>query len=84
MKAEEFDRKFDEGEEDIIQYLDLAQMKRPGLAQQPLNINFPVWMIEAVDKEAQRLGITRESVIKAWIADAINKAGTSERSPHPL
>ncbi len=73
MKAEDFDRKFDQGEEDIIEYLDLSQMRRQGQELQPVNIDFPVWMIEAIDKEARRLGITRQSVIKVWVAVAIEQ-----------
>lgn len=71
MKAADFDKKFDEGEEDIIDDLDLSQIKRPGHEQRRVNVDFPVWMIEALDREAKRLGVTRQSIIKVWIADRL-------------
>lgn len=74
MKAAEFDQKFDEGTEDIIADLDLSQIKRPGYQQRQVNVDFPTWMIEALDREAERLGITRQSVIKIWIAERLDHA----------
>jgi hypothetical protein len=71
MKAADFDKKFDEGKEDIIDDLDLSQIKRPGHEQRRVNVDFPVWMIEALDREANRLGVTRQSIIKIWIADRL-------------
>lgn len=71
MKAADFDKKFDEGKEDIIDDLDLSQIKRPGHEQRRVNVDFPVWMIEALDREASRLGVTRQSIIKVWIADRL-------------
>lgn len=71
MKAAVFDKKFDEGEEDIIEDLDLSQMKRPGREQKRVNVDFPLWMIEALDREASRLGVTRQSIIKVWIAERL-------------
>ena len=69
MKAEEFDRKFDANQEDIIEHLDLANMKRPGHQPQSVAVDLPTWMVEALDREANRLGISRESIIKVWIAE---------------
>lgn len=68
MKAEEFDQKFDEGQEDIIDYLDLSQIKRPGHEQKCINVEFPMWMLDPLDREAHRLGMTRQAIIKLWIA----------------
>lgn len=68
MKADEFDAKFDQGE-DITSDLDFSQMKRPAYEQK--KIDFPIWMIEALDQEAKRLGVTRQSIIKVWIADRL-------------
>jgi len=73
MKASEFDAKFDKGEESIVEDLDLAQAKRPGLEQKRVNVDFPVWMIKALDREAKRLGVTRQSVIKIWLAERLEK-----------
>jgi len=74
MKAEDFDKKFDEGVEDIIEYLDLSQVKRPGYEQKLVNVDFPLWMIDALDREAKRLGITRQSLIKVWISEGIDRS----------
>jgi hypothetical protein len=71
MKAADFDKKFDEGKEDIIDDLDLSQIKRPGHQQRRVNVDFPVWMIESLDREANRLGVTRQSIIKVWIAERL-------------
>lgn len=70
MKAEEFDSKFDRGE-DITSALDLGQVRRPGHEQRRVNVDFPVWMIEALDREAKRLGITRQAIIKVWLAERL-------------
>lgn len=73
MKASELDKKFDEGE-DISEFLDLSQAKRPGQEQKRVNVDFPVWMIERLDREARRLGVPRQSIIKIWIAERLEKA----------
>lgn len=73
MKADEFDTKFDEGE-DITSYLDLTQARRPGHEQKRVNVDFPVWMIEALDREANRIGVTRQSIIKVWVADRLERS----------
>jgi hypothetical protein len=72
MKAEEFDQRFDRGE-DVTSELDLAGARRPGFEQRRVNVNFPVWMIESLDREARRLGVTRQSVIKVWIAERLEQ-----------
>jgi predicted DNA binding CopG/RHH family protein len=73
MKAKEFDKKFDAGE-DITKYLDLLKSKRPGHEQKRVNVDFPVWMIESLDREASRLGVPRQSLIKMLIARHLDKA----------
>ena len=73
MKAKEFDKKFD-NDEDITRYLDYSKAKRPGREQKRVNVDFPVWMIHSLDKEANRLGVPRQSVIKVWIADRLDRA----------
>jgi hypothetical protein len=72
MKAEEFDRKFDAGE-DITGDLDVAGLRRPALEQRRVNVDFPSWMIESLDREARRLGVTRQSIIKVWIAERLER-----------
>ena len=70
MKSEEFDKKFD-SEEDISSSLDFSKASRPGREQKRINVDFPVWMIQSLDKEAKRLGIPRQSVIKVWLAERL-------------
>ncbi|MBK7704158.1 MAG: CopG family transcriptional regulator [bacterium] len=72
MKASDFDRKFDEGA-DVTGDLDLSQARRPGQEQRRVNVDFPTWMIESLDREAKRLGVTRQSIIKVWIADRLER-----------
>ena len=70
MKAKDLDRKFDAGE-DITRYLDLSKARRPGQEQRRVNVDFPVWMIRSLDKEARRLGVPRQAIIKMVIAQHI-------------
>ncbi|MGF1540739.1 MAG: type II toxin-antitoxin system BrnA family antitoxin [Pleurocapsa sp.] len=72
MKAKELDKKFDDGE-DIVEYLDLSTIKKPGLEQQEINLSFPIWMLEELDKEANRLGVERQSLIRFWISERLDK-----------
>ena len=72
MKAEEFDVKFEYGE-DITQFLDLSQARRPCYEQKRINIDLPIWMIAALEYEAKRLGVTSDSIIKLWLAKRLNK-----------
>ena len=71
MKAETFEAKFDSGE-DMTKHLDLSKARRPGQSQKRVNVDFPEWMIDSLDREARRLGVTRQSVIKFWIADRLH------------
>ena len=73
MKSKEFDKKFDEGE-DVSEHLDFSMATRPGREQKRVNVDFPIWMIQSLDREAQRLGVPRQSVIKVWIADRLEHA----------
>jgi hypothetical protein len=70
ITTEELDRLFDEGE-DITPYLDMSRARRPGLEPRRVNVDFPTWMVAALDREAKRLGVTRQSVIKVWIAERL-------------
>jgi hypothetical protein len=73
VKAKEFDRKFDEGEE-LIDQLDLAKARRPEQEHKRVNVDFPLWMIHRLDKEAKRLGVPRQSIIKVWVAERLKQA----------
>jgi hypothetical protein len=70
ISAEEFDRRFDAGE-DLSEYWDLGSVRRPGLEPRRVNVDFPRWVVEALDREAKRLGVSRQAVIKVWIADRL-------------
>ncbi len=70
ISAEEFDVLFDDGGE-LGEYLKMDQATRPGLESRRVNIDFPAWMVHALDHEAQRLGVTRQSVIKFWISEKL-------------
>jgi hypothetical protein len=70
MKASTFDKKFDKGE-NITKYLDLSRATKPGQEQKRVNVDFPTWMIHRLDREAKRLGVPRQSLIKIWIAERL-------------
>jgi len=70
MQAKTFDRKFDAGEE-IVDQLDLSRARRVGTDPRRVNLDFPVWMVDSLDREARRIGITRQSLIKLWLADRL-------------
>ncbi len=72
IKAEDFDAMFDSGE-DVSEYLDFSKAKRPGREQKRVNVDFPIWMVEALDREAQRVGVTRQSIIKVWLAERLKQ-----------
>jgi len=73
MKARELEKKFDAGE-DITKYLNLSNARRPGQEQKRVNVDFPVWMIRSLDKEAKRFGVPRQSLIKVLIAQHLEKS----------
>ncbi len=73
MKASELDKKFDD-DQNILEDLDLSQARRPALEQRRVNVDFPTWMITALDREARKLGVTRQSVIKMWLAERLQQS----------
>ncbi len=78
MKAKDFDKKFEEGQEDIVEDLDLSSARRVNQEQKRINVDFPAWVVESLDREASRIGVTRQSIIKVWLverlqAEAANK-----------
>ena len=72
MKAKEFDKKFDNNE-DISEHADWSKARRINEQPKRVNVDFPEWMVRALDNEASRLGVTRQSVIKVWIAERLQK-----------
>jgi hypothetical protein len=75
MKSDEFDRAFGDGE-DVSSQLDMPAARRPGLEQRRVNVDFPEWMIESPDREARRLGVNRQSIIKVWIAERLERGAS--------
>ncbi len=71
MKAKDFDKKFDGDKADVVDQLDLSTLKRPNREQRRVNVDFPSWMIESLDREAGKLGVTRQSIIKVWLAERL-------------
>ena len=70
MKATEFDKKFDVGE-DVSGAIDWSQARRPNDQPKRVNVDFPAWVVESLDKQARHLGVTRQSLIKLWIAERL-------------
>ena len=73
MKAKKFDADFDSGK-DVTGSLDLSKIRKPNQEQKRVNVDFPTWMIDSLDKEAARLGVTRQSIIKVWLAERLEEA----------
>lgn len=85
MKAKDFDSKFDQDKKDIIDDLDLSSARRSKQEQKRINVDFPAWVVESLDREAARNGVTRQSIIKVWLverlkAEAANKALNGDAS----
>lgn len=76
MKAKQLDKKFDAGE-DITAYLDLVKARRPGHELKRVNVDFPLWMVQSLDREAERLGVPRQSLIKVVIAQHLERNVTT-------
>lgn len=81
MKAKEFDEKFDKGD-DVFDMLDIAKARRSMQDQKRVNVDFPAWMIESLDREASRVGVTRQSIIKVWLAERLEKIAANKSLQH--
>lgn len=79
MKAEELDKLFDDGE-DISEHLDLTSAKRIGTQPKKVNVDFPEWIVNALDIEAKKIGVTRQSIIKVWIAERLKSEQTAHKA----
>lgn len=77
MKAKKFDVDFDSGK-NVTAALDLSKARRPLQEQKRVNVDFPTWMIESLDREASRLGVTRQSIIKVWLAERLEQAASNK------
>ena len=80
MKAKKFEQQFNDGA-DITASLDLSKARRVLQAQKRVNVDFPTWMIDSLDREASKLGVTRQSVIKVWLAERLE--ATTSHVPFP-
>jgi len=85
MNTKKFDKKFDDNSEDIIEDLDLSTKRRINQEQKRINVDFPSWVVESLDKEAARIGVTRQSIIKVWLVErlqieAANKSSQQDAS----
>ena len=76
MKAKTFDKQFDDGD-DLTASLDLSRAKRVMQEQKRVNVDFPAWMVDSLDREASKLGVTRQSVIKIWLAERLEASASS-------
>jgi len=79
MKSEEFDKLFDEGK-DITHLLDMSSARRPNQEIKRVNVDFPLWMVNQLDQESKRLGVTRQSIIKIWLAERLERSRPTEAS----
>ena len=76
MKTKTLDEKFDDGE-NISEAFDLSKARRPNQEQKRVNVDFPAWMVASLDKEARHLGVTRQSIIKVWLAERLEKTASN-------
>jgi hypothetical protein len=89
MKAKDFDKKFDQGSNDILDDLDLSTARRANQDPKRINVDFPAWVVESLDREAARIGVTRQSIIKVWLverlkAEAAGKASSDDAASGTL
>ena len=78
MKAKNFDKKFDDNKQDITDDLDLSTIKRPNQKQKRINVDFPSWVIDSLDREASRVGVTRQSIIKLWLVERLEERAANK------
>ena len=84
MKSKEFDNLFDEGK-DITHLLDMSTARRPNQELKRVNVDFPLWMVKQLDQESKRLGVTRQSIIKIWLAERLERVRSKEAyGPAPI
>ncbi|WP_417502764.1 type II toxin-antitoxin system BrnA family antitoxin [Marinobacter sp.] len=81
MKAKKFDKKFEEDQEDIVGDLDLSTARRVNQEAKRINVDFPAWVVESLDREAARIGVTRQSIIKVWLVERL-QAENANQSLH--
>ncbi|MEY4211148.1 MAG: hypothetical protein RLZ92_1529 [Pseudomonadota bacterium] len=82
MKARDFEQQFDD-DIDLTDMLDLSLAKRVQQQQKRVNVDFPTWMIDSLDREARKLGVTRQSIIKVWLAERLDKSSFTQNRESP-
>jgi hypothetical protein len=80
MKETELDKLFDDGEVDVLQQFDLSKAEHPNLKIRRVNVDFPAWMVDLLDRESARIGVTRQSLIKSWLADKLDTLGKGKNN----
>ena len=78
MKAKDFDKKFDQNHRDIVADLDLSTKRRVNQEQKRINVDFPIWVVDSLDREAARVGVTRQSIIKLWLVERLQSQAASK------
>ena len=76
MRVSEIDKKFDDNQEDILEYFDTSKIRMINEEPKRINIDFPTWMVTLLDKEAKHIGVSRQAIIKMWIAERLHKIAT--------
>ena len=81
MKAKELDKKFDDGDS-VLAHFDLTTIRKPLLNQKRVNVDFPLWVIQSLDEESRRIGVTRQSLIKVWITERLEQQNQVPKQSH--
>ena len=71
MKAHDFDRAFEEGR-DTPEMIDWSKARRSNTEARRVNVDFPAWVVATLDVQAKQLGVTRQALIKLWIAERLS------------
>lgn len=72
ITAEEFDQRFDRGD-DISAFIDKTTITRPGIEARRVNVDFPEWIIQRLDVESKMIGVSRQSLIKLWVSERLQQ-----------
>ena len=73
MKVSEIDKKFDDNQEDILEYFDTSKIRMINEESKRVDIDFPLWMVDSLDREAKHIGVSRQAVIKMWLAERLQQ-----------
>ena len=76
MKASELDKIFDDNKEDVLEHFDLSTIRRVNEEPKRVNIDFPTWMVQSLDREARHLGVSRQAIIKMWLAERLENVNS--------